>query len=89
MSSHWAQEPKGNCTFEKMTGRDKLFERMHGIPTVTREEKAATDKKNKAHVSFIDYLPNSVKKSAKESYFSASTKTKEMGLFNCDDHSTV
>lgn len=60
MSEVWAQKPKGTA-FAKLTGRDKRFGKETGIPAVTREEKAATDKKNKEYVSFVSFLPNSVK----------------------------
>lgn len=35
------------------------------MPKETREEAATRTKRNKAHVSFTDFLPNSIKKSAK------------------------
>jgi hypothetical protein len=40
-------------------------------------------------VNSNEFLPNSILKSPKKSYFSNSSKTKAIGLFNLDDHSNL
>ena len=88
MTGKWAEKPRGTA-FCRLSGRDNLFERMHGLPKESKEEKAMTVKKNKNRVNFTDFLPNSIKKSAKTTFYSASNKTKAMGLFNLEQHSTL
>ena len=51
-------------------GRDKLYEKMHGLPKLTKEELVKKSKQEKEYVSANKFLPNSHTRSPKHSSFS-------------------
>lgn len=75
--------------FKNLMGRDKLYERMHGLPKMTKEEAIKKAKEDKEYVSAQKFMPNSVTRSPKCSSYSQSTRTKRIGLFNMDDHISI
>ncbi|MFN9903400.1 MAG: hypothetical protein ACK55Z_32430, partial [bacterium] len=70
-----------------MQGRDNLYEKMHGLPKITKEEAKKQKQKYEKYVDFKEFLPNNVLQSPKSITFSNSYKTKSIGLFILDDHS--
>lgn len=77
VSGHYKtiRSPQFACPFAKLIPRDNLYAKMNGLPRQTKEEMAATERKNKAYVSSNDFLPNSFLRSPKRSEHSNSYKT--------------
>ena len=67
-----------------LQGRDNLFERMHGLPKVSKEEEEARRKKYKTHVDFKEFLPNSVLKSPIRKMNSHTVTTQRLQLYKMD-----
>jgi hypothetical protein len=64
------------CPFKLLVGReDNLFERLHGLPTETKEQLAAKKEKYARNVNFVEFLPNSVLRSPMRKIHSNTVKT--------------
>ncbi len=83
------KSPKMAVPFKNLQGRDNLYEKMHGLPKITKEEAKKQKQKYEKYVDFKEFLPNNVLQSPKRNTFSNSYKTKSIGLFNLDDHSNL
>ena len=64
--------------------RDKIYERMHGLPKLTKEESIKKKKKYEAYVSSSEFLPNSVMKSPQRELHSHTVRTQSLGLYHMD-----
>jgi hypothetical protein len=83
------KSPKMAVPFKDLQGRDNLYEKMHGLPKITKEEAKKQKQKYEKYVSYKEFLPNNVLQSPKRNTFSNSYKTKSIGLFNLDDNSNL
>ena len=69
------------CPFKLDMKRDNLFERMHGLPKMTKEEMKAQRDKYLKNVSHREFLPNSCVRSPSKKLHSHTTKTVQLGLY--------
>ena len=68
--------------FKMLGGRDdKLYERKHGLPRVTKKEAEAEKSRFSKKVDCLEFLPNSIMKTPKKSIHSNTFKTQSLGLY--------
>lgn len=73
------------CPFKMLTGReDKLFERMHGLPTVTKDDVRRRREKYRDRVEYVEFLPNSLLRSPMKKMHSNTVKTQQLGLYTME-----
>lgn len=76
-----AKQDKNVVPFKLLQGRDNLYERLHGLPKQSKEEKDRLDRRYSEQVDYREFLPNSLLSSPKITSFSNSFKTREMKLY--------
>ena len=64
------------CPFKLLVGReDNLFERMHGLPKVSKDDAAKKKEKYAKRVDYMEFLPYSVMRSPINKMHSNTVKT--------------
>jgi len=79
---HQTQAQDQNAVpFKLLSGRDNLYERMHGLPKQSKEELDRMGRRYSEQVDYREFLPNSLLNSPKRKSFSNTFRTKELQLY--------
>lgn len=79
-----AKKEATHAPFGLLHGRDKLYEKMHGLPRETKEEHIKRRELEKTYVSSKAFLPNSVVHSPQRNLHSNTAKTQCLNLYHMD-----
>lgn len=71
----------GVVPFKLLMSRDNLYQRMHGLPKLSKEEMVKQSKMYKKKVDFKEFLPNSMANNAKKRMHSNTYLTQKLNLY--------
>ena len=84
-----ASQDSNAVPFKLLAGRDNLYERMHGLPKQSKEEKDRLERRYSEQVDYREFLPNSLLNSPKRTSFSNTFRTRDLKLYRTGGMNTT